>query len=85
MAQRATLTDVNRRYPSLHWSEASPEKQDVDLSISAQLRALRADAEQNEYHVVRACDLTLGSEPAVASEHPAPAPVKGSPLPLVTP
>ena len=47
MNQQATLT------PAALYARVSSERQDVDLSVAAQLRALRDYAEKNGYAVAR--------------------------------
>lgn len=43
---------LNRTSAALH-ARVSSDRQDADLSVSAQLRALREHAERNGYRVVR--------------------------------
>jgi len=49
--QEATMENLVKK--AAIYARVSSDKQDVDLSISAQLRALREYAERNEYSIVR--------------------------------
>ncbi|MFQ5875735.1 MAG: recombinase family protein, partial [Dehalococcoidia bacterium] len=47
------MNNDGSRVPAAVYARVSSDKQDVDLSISAQLKAMRDHAEQNGYQVVR--------------------------------
>ena len=47
------MNDLLNRVPAALYARVSSDRQDVDLSVAAQLRALRDFAERNGYHVVR--------------------------------
>ena len=47
------MSERNDRTPAALYARVSSDRQDVDLSVSAQLRALRDYADKNDYEVVR--------------------------------
>ena len=47
------MTDRTDPTPAALYARVSSDRQDVDLSVAAQLRALREHAERNNYLVVR--------------------------------
>ncbi|MCY4615451.1 MAG: recombinase family protein, partial [Chloroflexi bacterium] len=47
------MNDALNRIPAALYARVSSDRQDVDLSVAAQLRALREFAERNGYRVVR--------------------------------
>ena len=47
------MSERNDRTPAALYARVSSDRQDVDLSVSAQLRALRDHADKNDYEVVR--------------------------------
>ena len=47
------MKDDNNPIPAALYARVSSDRQDVDLSVAAQLRALRDYAEKNGYHVAR--------------------------------
>ena len=47
------MNDLLDLIPAALYARVSSERQDVDLSVAAQLRALRDYAEKNGYHVAR--------------------------------
>ena len=49
----SSKTDQTDRIPVALYARVSSDRQDVDLSVSAQLRALRDHAHKNNYRVVR--------------------------------
>ena len=47
------MSERNDRTPAALYARVSSDRQDVDLSVSAQLRALRDYADKNDYEIVR--------------------------------
>ena len=47
------MSERNDRTPAALYARVSSDRQDVDLSVSAQLRALRDYDDKNDYEVVR--------------------------------
>ena len=47
------MSERNDCTPAALYARVSSERQDVDLSVSAQMRALRDYADKNDYKVVR--------------------------------
>ena len=47
------MSERNDRTAAALYARVSSDRQDVDLSVSAQLRALRDYADKNDYEVVR--------------------------------
>ena len=47
------MSERNDRTPAALYARVSSDRQDVDLSVSAQMRALRDYADKNDYEVVR--------------------------------
>ena len=47
------MTDLHDLMPAALYARVSSDRQDVDLSVAAQLRALRDHARKNDYIVVR--------------------------------
>ena len=47
------MNDRNDRIPAALYARVSSDRQDVDLSVAAQMRALRDYADKNGYMVVR--------------------------------
>ena len=47
------MRDRHELTPAALYARVSSDRQDVDLSVSAQLRALRDYADKNDYEVVR--------------------------------
>ena len=47
------MSERNDCTPAALYARVSSDRQDVDLSVSAQLRALRDYADKNDYKVVR--------------------------------
>ena len=50
MSSKTDQTDLT---PAALYARVSSDRQDVDLSVSAQLRALRDYADKNDYQIVR--------------------------------
>ena len=54
MSMEDATMDQNGNYiPAALYARVSSDRQDVDLSVAAQLRALRDHARKNDYMVVR--------------------------------
>ena len=47
------MSERHDRTPAALYARVSSDRQDVDLSVSAQMRALRDYADKNDYEVVR--------------------------------
>ena len=47
------MSERNDRTPAALYARVSSDRQDVDLSVAAQLRALREYADKNDYEIVR--------------------------------
>ena len=53
MNEEELMSERNDRTPAALYARVSSDRQDVDLSVSAQLRALRDYADKNDYEIVR--------------------------------